>query len=85
MKLCWNAEYGPMPVNAQYKLWRVVHVLSGEDLSDKIFYADDDAGEIWRFEEDSFGRVKIEDGRPVVEKLVLGPRAIRLEQCGDGR
>ena len=80
MKLCWTQTYGPIPINADFKVWEVIHVPSGEDISGMIFYADDETGEVWRFEVDWRGEFKIEGGRPVVEKLVLGPGKIRLER-----
>jgi hypothetical protein len=78
MKLCANFR-GPIPTNDHGRRYRVVHILSGMTLT-RTFYADDETGEIWRYVEDWRGDIKLNSGEPEIEKLILGPGAIRIEE-----
>jgi hypothetical protein len=61
VRLCWNSDYGPMPLNAEAgDTWRIIHVLSGADIGHLVFYVDDETGDLWRFVEDRDGIIKTE-------------------------
>jgi hypothetical protein len=80
MKLCAHVTYGPIALTEGQ--WRVIHRLSREELH-LVVYADDETGEIWRFVEDREGQIAKDPAKPdqfMVEKLTLGPGALKLER-----
>ena len=79
-QICMHPFCGPMPPNAPYGSWRIIHALSRADISHLAIYADDENGELWRFVETRDGLARHPAGAPVVEKLNLGPGGFRLEQ-----
>lgn len=79
MRICMHPLYGPTPQDAPYGVWRIVHTISGDDISHLVIYADDETGELWRFVETRDGIARLPAGAPEIEKLVLGPGALRLE------
>jgi hypothetical protein len=87
MKLCANSTYGPMPANNQQRRYRVIFVPTGQQLC-RVFYADDETGEVWRFIEapslnGSLLNLKTtRDCRLAVEKLYFGSGMIRIEDNG---
>lgn len=81
-QICMHPHCGaPIQQNAPYGSWRIIHVLSGEDISPLAVYADDSTGDLWRFVENNHGGIiRSQFGAPEIEKLNLGSGGLRLKQ-----
>lgn len=80
MQICMHPFCGPMPQNAVYGTWKILHTASGEDIAPLTIYADDEAGILWRFIETRDGIARHPAGAPEVEQINLGPGSFRLNR-----
>jgi hypothetical protein len=76
-ELCWDGTLGPVEANAGTGFWTALDREGRDVLPDRVFYANDETGEIWAYATRN-GQPLMVNGEVMVMRTRLGAAAFRL-------